>query len=179
MKALVAYASAHGSTAEIAAFIQRTLAAYGVDATLASAETVEAVWEYDLLIFGSAVHDGMYLHGMSQLLERCKADVAKKPFYFFITCIRALEDDGAQYARSEYVHTPTMKALGVRDIAVFAGKLDISTISWNERWLLASRYDGSEMSKHLNHDYRDWGKIGAWVHHLLKELGVSPTFSAL
>jgi len=64
----------------------------------------------------------------SQFLEKFKTELAAKPVYMWIMCIRVLEPDGLEHARKEYVHHVTLNEIGVRDVGVFAGKLDLAVI---------------------------------------------------
>ena len=80
-----------------------------------------------------------------------------------------MEADGLQHALQEYVYQPTLNEIGVNDIGVFAGKLDLATIDWNERWTLAARYDGDALPGARNDDYRDWESIRAWTERIRDE----------
>ncbi len=178
MNILIGYASAHGSTAEIAHFMGRLLRSYGVDVTVSSVEDVQSVDSYDVVILGSAIHGGMWLQPMSLFFERCGAALASKPTYLFITTIRVLEPEGRQHCLQYYLHRPTLEQAGIAldRVEVFSGKLDVDSINWDERWLLASSYDGTEASKHNRHDYRDWQAIAAWTHGIAKALQIEPQF---
>jgi menaquinone-dependent protoporphyrinogen oxidase len=177
MKLLVGYASAHGSTAEIAQFMARLLRAFDVEVTVADLNSVQDVGGYDAFIVGSAIHAGMWLQSVSLFFERF-ADVLKaKPVFLFITCIRVMEADGLEHALEYYVHQPTLEKVGIDTVGVFAGRLAIGAIDWNERWVLASNYDGSEASKLVNHDYRDWQAIAAWTLQVTQQLQAKPEFS--
>jgi menaquinone-dependent protoporphyrinogen oxidase len=177
MKILVAYASAHGSTAEVAAFIGRQLQTYSVEVDCAPVESINNIQMYDAVIVGSPIHDGMWLQSMSLFLERLAAQLATKPVYLFITCIRVLEEGGYHHALNNYLHVLTLKKINVRDTTAFAGKLKLDTIDWNERWLLTLRYDGSELPQHLNVDYRDWYTIASWANKVALNLKLKPTFA--
>jgi menaquinone-dependent protoporphyrinogen oxidase len=180
MNILVGYASAHGSTEEIARFMGRLLEAYDVKVTLSQLEDVQDVSSYDAFIVGSPIHAGMWLQAVSLFFERCGAQMAGKPAFLFITCIRVMEDDGREHALQYYVHHPTLEAVGITNdrIGVLAGKIDINAINWDERWLLSSNYDGTEGSKLVNHDYRDWQAIAGWTHGVAKMMGVKPALTS-
>ena len=103
MKILVAYASAHGTTGEIATFISNTLEVYGADVTHASVETIEDIKGYDAFILGSAIHEGIWLRSMMLFIDKFEAELAQKPVYFFISCIRIVEADGRRGTRQAVV----------------------------------------------------------------------------
>lgn len=163
MKVLIAYASAHGSTAEVAQFIGQVLEERQFEATVASVETIQTVEGYDACIVGSAIHAGMWLTPMSRFLDRFERELAARPLYMFITCIRVLEPDGREHALQHYIHQETLQQLGVREVGVFAGKLRLDAIDMRERWTLSLRYDGSVIPGEFNDDFRDWEAIRAWA----------------
>lgn len=176
MKVLIAYASAHGSTAEIAVFMERILSAYDLDVTVQSAGEVTSVDGYDAVIAGSAAQGGMWLHDMSQFLAHHQDALATRPFYFFLTCIRILEENGHDHVMKNYLHHDTLNNLHVREIGLFSGKLAIGTIDWEERWMLAVKYDGQEMASHVNMDYRNWNDIATFTVKVATALGAKPSF---
>lgn len=162
-KILVGYASAHGSTAEVAEFVGKVLQEHDFIVTVASVDDLPSVSDYDAFILGSAVHAGMWLMPMSVFFERYEDQMAGKPVYFFMTCIRVLEPDGYQHALDNYVHHETIEKLGVQQIGVFAGKLTWEQIDLHERWMLSLRYDGSDVPGSRNDDFRNWSEIRAWA----------------
>jgi len=163
MKVLVAYATTHGSTAEIAEFMGGVLKERDLDVTVARVGQIQSVQGYDAFILGSPIYGGMWLTEMSQFLEKFSAELASKPVYFWIACIRVLEPDGLKAAQTEYVYKPMLEKVGVKEVSVFAGKLNLDVIDWNERWTLSARYDGKELPGKHNNDYRDWNAIRAWI----------------
>lgn len=176
MKILVTYASVHGSTGEVATFVGRLLQAYSAEVDCLPVEAVKDVLEYDVVVAGSAIQEGMWLQGFSVFLGRFANDLAKKPLYLFITCIRVLEQGGYYHALNNYLHARTLEKFNVCDTTAFAGKVKLDTIDWNERWLLTLRYDGAELPQHLNTDYRDWYTIASWANKIALELKLQPSF---
>lgn len=178
MNILVGYASAHGSTAEIAMFIGRVLQACGAEVTVASVSDVQSIDPYDAVIVGSAIHGNMWLQSCSLFLERFAAQLKTKQVFMFITCIRVMEPGGREHAIQDYVYHPMLEKVGIdlQSLGVLAGKIEIGAISWDERWLLASNYDGSAASKLVNHDYRDWTAVGTWALETAQALKLKPVF---
>ena len=170
MNVLVAYASAHGSTAEVAEFVGERLRERRFDATVASVETVQTLDGFDAFILGSAIHGGMWLTPMGQFLDRFGDSFGRRPIFMFLTCIRILEPDGAEHVRRFYVNQDALQTLNVRDVTPLAGKLEMSAINWDERWTLAARYDGSATPGSFNNDYRDWNAIRTWADRVADTL---------
>jgi menaquinone-dependent protoporphyrinogen oxidase len=177
MNVLIAYASMHGSTAEIAQFIGRILESYSINVTVVDVKDIASVEDYDGFVLGSAIEGGMWLHEMSQFMTRFKNELARKPCFLFITCIRVLEADGFEHTKKYYVHHNTVEQLRIRDIAVFAGSLNVDRINWDESWLLALQYDGAQIPGRINHDYRDWQAIGSWAVQVAHALEAVPVFA--
>jgi menaquinone-dependent protoporphyrinogen oxidase len=177
MRILVAYASAHGSTREVAEFIGRILSVYNAEVTIADTKAIQSIEGYDVFVLGSAIHGGMWLQEMCAFTDRYAKGLAARPTYFWITCIRALEDEGREHALRYYVDRKTLQALNVRDVAVFTGKLTTSAISHQEQWYLTTNYDGKLAAGGINHDFRDWQAIAGWVNAIAKDLHLKPAFS--
>lgn len=170
MNVLVAYASAHGSTAEVAVKIGEGLKAHGLNVVVAPIQDIQNVNSYDAFVFGSAIHAGTWLPEMSTFLRRSLERLEGKPVYFFVNCIRVMEPDGQGHVMEYYMIPEIMNLLNVRQKAAFAGKLDLKNVDWDERWTLAARYDGSAWPNNFDGDFRNWGKILAWANQVAEDI---------
>jgi menaquinone-dependent protoporphyrinogen oxidase len=176
MRILVAYASAHGSTKEVAEFIGRMLSVYNARVSVMNVVDVNDISEYEAFVLGSAIHGGLWLHEMCAFTDRFGSRLAQKPSYFWINCIRALEPDGREHALEYYVDHKTLRSFNVRDIAVFTGRLNVDAIDRREQWFLAANYDGKLMPGTIKHDFRDWEAIALWANRIAKDLHLEPAF---
>ena len=179
MKILVAYASAHGSTKEVAQFVGRVLETYNAEVTVANVVDIESVEGYDAYVLGSAIHASLWLQEMCTFIDRFEHSLAKQPSYFWVSCIRALEKDGLAHALKYYFDYKTLESFALREVAVFAGKLNVSAITRQEQWFLVSNYDGKLTPGNINHDYRDWEAISTWANSIAKNLDLEPMFEAV
>lgn len=179
MKILVAYASAHGSTAEVARFIGRALDVYDVDVTVAHADTVTDVSSYDAVVMGSAVHSSMWLPSLSQFMFRFEDELAEKQLYLWLSCIIVLEDNGHEKAREKYIWREAIDRLKLSEdrLQIFAGKMDWSEIEGGEKWILSSHYEGKELPGRVRGDYRNWQEIANWVHTIAEDQQLPLDFS--
>lgn len=177
MKILVAYATAHGSTAEVALFMQRLLRVYEVEVDCQTVDSVQSLEGYDAVIVGSAVQEGMWLREAGLFLERFAELLKTTPLYFFVTCVRVMEQGGMEHVLKYYIHQRTLEGMNLRDTTAFSGKLDMTAVDWQERWTLSLRYDGKEMPGNLSGDFRDWQAITTWINKISRELQLKPTFS--
>lgn len=162
MNILIGYASAHGSTAEIAEFMSGVFNERGFKVTVASVETIKLIGPYDVVILGTAIHAGTWLPKMVDFVTAFHDALVDKPLYLWVNCIRVLEAHGYDHVIEYYMVHDLLKGLDVREITAFAGKLDLQRVDWNERWTLAARYDGTTWPSNFDGDFRDWDKIRAW-----------------
>ena len=162
MNILVGYASAHGSTAEIAERIAHKLRAFDLAVTLADVARVRTLKPYSAFVLGSAIHNSTILPAMSKFVRHFTDDLYTRPVFFFITCIRVLEAEGRRHALENYVPYEVEMGVQPRSIAVFAGRLDLRRANPAERWMLALRYQGEMPPEHFDADHRDWPAIDTW-----------------
>jgi len=170
MKVLVAYATAHGSTAEVAERISSALQKHGINATAANVQNLASVEGYDAFILGTAVHAGTWLPDMTAFVKRTAPGMGLKPIYFWVNCIRILEQFGYDHVVEYYMVPEVLSGLNVREKIAFAGKLRLDEVDWNERWTLAARYDGATWPSNFDGDFRDWDKISEWANKIAAEL---------
>ena len=170
MRILTAYASAHGSTAEVGRFIAEVLQARGIEAIATAAGLAWPVEGYDAYILGSAVHNGLWLPEMATFIRQSRGLLSDKPVYLWLTCMRAIEPDGYAYVTNNYLPNLLSRTLSFRKIGIFPGKIDMTTINRDEAWTLAFRYDGSRDPFTLGGDHRDWNAICAWAEQIADDL---------
>jgi len=181
MKVLVTYASAHGSTAEVATYIGRVLDVYDVEITVAHADTITDISDFDAFVLGSAIHSSMWLPSLSQFMFRFEKELSEKPIFLWLNCIIVLEEGGKEKAMTKYLWQEALDRLNLsrEHIAIFAGKMDWSQIRGDEKWILSSRYEGKELPGRVKGDYRNWQEISTWVHLVAEQLGMPLDFSPI
>ncbi|HEX2907297.1 MAG TPA: flavodoxin domain-containing protein [Phototrophicaceae bacterium] len=170
MNVLVGYASAHGSTAEVAEYIGKSLHQQGFKVTVANVEKVHSVDAYHLVVLGTAIHSGSWLPEMTKFINDFQESLMQRPVYFWVNCIRVLEPHGLEHVMEYYMDTDLLEKMNVQDITAFGGKLDLQTVDWNERWTLAARYDGATWPSSFDGDFRDWDKMRQWCGQITKNL---------
>jgi menaquinone-dependent protoporphyrinogen IX oxidase len=118
----------------------------------------------------------MWLPAMEEFARRFRHELAEKPVYLWLSCIRVLEQYGEQHVREHYLNPEVTKRMNLKDIAIFPGKLLLDETDWNERWTLAARYDGNTWPSGFDGDFRDWKAIDQWAAAIAASL-VSQTVS--
>lgn len=177
MTILVAYASSYGSTQEMARGLASDLKITGYAVDLSPVEEVTTLQPYQAVILGTPIHCGLWAKPMQQFLYRTRHDIATKPLYAWITCMRVLEDAGYEHAQRYYV-TPELRSLpSVRSIEVFAGRVVPSELTWQDASMVQKRYDGEQTITVLRGDYREWTRFHEWAQTIvtdLKSINITP-----
>lgn len=170
MRVLTLYASAHGSTAEVARFIAQAWRERSIDNAVVAVESAPSVEGFDAYVLGSAVHHGLWLPEMASFVRRSRKALAGKPVYLWLNCLRVLEPEGYAYVTNHYLPNVLDSKLSFRKIGLFAGKIDLATINQDEIWTLTFRYDGSRPPASMSGDHRNWKAIRAWADQVADDL---------
>ncbi len=83
MTILVAYASKHGATEQIAAFIGQCLYDADLPVVVADVETIRDIRPYSAVILGSAVYAGQWQSSAATFLSQHADDLARIPVWLF------------------------------------------------------------------------------------------------
>ncbi len=160
MNVLVAYASKHAATAEIAGLITERIRRRGLQVEEASVDEVTTLETYDAYVIGSAVYTGHWLKPARRLIDRFRNDLPGKPVWLFSSgpIGEPPKPDGDPIEVGEIV-----EAIGVRDHRVFAGRLDKSLLGFGERAMITA-------VKAPEGDFRDWEAIREWADGIAQEL---------
>jgi menaquinone-dependent protoporphyrinogen oxidase len=160
---LVAYASKHGSTEEIAEAIAATLRESGLDADCIEAGDVAGLDTYDAVVLGSAVYMRRWRREARKFLHRHADALARRQLWIFSS--GPLGDPAKDDAEwSEPAATiAEAERIGARGHVVFGGSLPSEPEGFMQR----------SMAKNMPPEYRDrrdWGTIDAWAAGIAAEL---------
>jgi menaquinone-dependent protoporphyrinogen oxidase len=161
MNILIAVASRHGSTLEIAEALAQELRAAGHTIDLRRIEGTIAVGRYDAAIIGSAIYMGGWLAEARQFVERNRAKLAGIPVWLFSSGPLSRDDSQSQSDPAQI--DELRQAVAARDHRVFVGKLDKRGLGVGER--LIARMVGAPEG-----DFRDWDAICAWAREIAAAL---------
>jgi menaquinone-dependent protoporphyrinogen oxidase len=151
MKTLVAYATKHGSTRQVAVAIADALVDRGLEVGLRPAAEVKDLTGYDAVVLGGALYTGRWHRDARQFLSRHRATLAGIPLAVFGLGPLTLEPKDVEGSRKQLeralARTPELKPALV---AVFGGVVSPSQLHF-------------PLSHMHPSDARDWDAIEDWA----------------
>ncbi len=162
MTVLVAYASKHGSTQEIAQRIAEHLRQLGIQAEARPLEEVSDPGSYEALVIGSAIYYGSWMKEATEWVHRNQAVLAKLPVWLFSVGPLGTEVEDAEQQPKEMAEF--QQAIRPREQRVFFGALDHQRLSFAERMVVKA-------VRAPEGDFRDWEAIDAWSASIARDLG--------
>jgi len=162
MRVLVASASKHGSTTEIARAIGTALLLRMVDTDVRTVESVVSVEGYDGVVLGSGIYMGHWLEPAKRFIEQHSEALQQRPVWLF--------SSGPLGDPPKPMTDPTdvadlIEATHAREHRIFAGSLDKSELGIAERAIVAA-------VRAPEGDFRAWDEIDAWAGTIVAELAV-------
>ncbi|KAF5990752.1 flavodoxin domain-containing protein [Streptomyces sp. WAC00263] len=167
MNVLVGYATAHGSTREIAERLAAKLSEAGQKAEARNMETVDDSDAYGAFVLGSAVHGQAWLDPAKEFVRENSDILGLRPVWVFSVggLPGALRGPGKRAAPKE---VPGIVAglpgdLSYRDHRLFSGVVERDHLPRRGRILF--RTAGGRFG-----DFRDWDAIDDWASGIAGEL---------
>ena len=169
MRVLVAVASRHGATSEIAeaigAELRRSAArdqpAAQVD--VRAIGTIADVEDYDAVVIGSAVYLGRWLKTARNFVTAQAGSLRGRPVWLFSSGpVGSASQPGLELAAIDAL----VQSCGAREHQLFAGRLRATDLNAAER--LAVRAVHADQG-----DFRDWAGIGRWARAIAADLAGS------
>jgi menaquinone-dependent protoporphyrinogen oxidase len=165
MKVLVAVASRHGSTVDIARRLAERLDALGHEATVLELGDGHrhghdhphghepALAAHDAVVIGSAIYEAHWLRSARTFVLRNASRLQQMPAFLF---------SSGPIGDSEHVAIDTVKidelvhAIDAVEHRVFSGRLDRGELGRMERWIV-------DVVRARDGDFRDWDGIDTWA----------------
>lgn len=166
---LIAYASKHGATAEIAEQIGAVLREHDLTPEILPVERVTGLTSYAAVVIGSAVYAGSWRKEAIAFLEHYEQQLAARPVWLFSSGPTGEGEPSElmQGWRFPEAQQPIADRIQPRDIAFFHGALDTENLSFVEKLVV----------KGLNvptGDYRDWQMITEWAENIAQAVKALP-----
>ena len=165
MTVLVAAASKHGATQEIAERIGIEFATRGLAVEVKNLNDVEDLGGYEAFVLGSGVYLGNWLKEARRFVDRHAAELEQRPTWLFasgsIVGDPPVGDD--PNALRAGLAERLVKSTSAREHKLFGGKLDTRKLGLAER--LPVRMAGGREG-----DWRDWAAVDEWAAAIAHEL---------
>jgi menaquinone-dependent protoporphyrinogen oxidase len=170
MRILVVYASADGSTAEIARRIARRLRERGHEVSDQPVTSDGSLQDIDAIVLGSAVHNRQWLGEATHFVSTNRQAVYSRPFWIFsVGMPDALPKAFRKIARTEQdAIIDQLGDLRPRGHRLFSGVVRPTQFPLLSRiflHLVGGRYG----------DFRDWPAIDAWALEIADQLDGATT----
>ena len=163
MTVLVAAASKHGATREIAEAIGRELARHDVPAEVSDVSEVDDLDRFDGVVLGSAVYMGHWLEPARKFVERRGPDLAGKQTWLFSSGPVGEPAHMPREAQDVCDIEDIVSSTNALEHRLFAGKLDKGKLGFPERAVMRA-------VRAQEGDYRDWGEIEAWASDIAAQI---------
>ncbi|MGW6316571.1 MULTISPECIES: flavodoxin domain-containing protein [unclassified Streptomyces] len=166
MNVLVGYATAHGSTREIAERLAAELSEAGLTAEARAMETVDDADAYGAFVLGSAVHGQTWLAEAKDFLGTNGDILGLRPVWIFsVGMPDALRGPWRRMAPKEIpvIVESLPGGLSYRGHRLFSGVVSRDQLPRTGRILF--RLVGGRFG-----DYRDWDAIDAWASGIAEQL---------
>ncbi len=161
-RVLVAFASKHGSTGEIAGAIAEELRSLGNEVDVRPAADVSDVLQYDAFVVGSAVYNGRWQGEARMLLKGLERACPMRPTWLFSSgptggspeadaAVEAARGASSSAAPADVVRA--VRRIAVRGHVTFAGKVGDEATGLLERWMPRG-------------DWRDFEHVTTWARSI-------------
>ncbi|WP_438295480.1 flavodoxin domain-containing protein [Streptomyces sp. HUAS TT7] len=166
MNVLVGYATAHGSTREIAEHIGARLAEAGIAADVRPVHEVDSPDGYEAFVLGSAVHGQAWLPAAKDFVRLNSTLLCFRPVWLFsVGMPGALRGPWKKLARKE----EPLIAQGLPGQLPYRSHRLLSGVITREQLPLTGRILFRLMGCRYG-DFRDWAAIDAWTDRITADL---------
>jgi menaquinone-dependent protoporphyrinogen oxidase len=159
---LVAFATKHGSTAEIAERIAVTLRAAGCDARVVDADEVHELSGYRAVVLGSAIYMQRLRGSARHFARKHRGALREMPVWIFTSGPLDSGDEDREFPEPRGAAS-LAERLGARGHVMFGGRLPLDPHNALERAMVHWSPPGRR-------DARDWDAVDAWARSIADEL---------
>lgn len=158
-RVLVAYATKHGSTGEIAAVVGETLAAAGLVVDVRPARDARDLAPYDAVVLGSALYSAHWQRDANRFVKVHREALSERPVWLFSSGPLDQSANLTDIPMTEHVRRD-VEPIGARGHRTFGGRLLPGTPGIDEALLTTHRVG----------DFRDFVAIRAWADEIAAAL---------
>ncbi len=153
MRVLVAVASQHGATREIADMIGATIAGRGIKTDICEVEDVATLEGYDAFVVGSAVYMGGWIKSARAFVLQHAEELAARPTWLFSS--GPVGDPPRPDSGTAVKIDDLVASVHAREHRVFSGRLEMGRLGLVQRTVARAVHVAEG-------DYRDWDEIEEW-----------------
>jgi menaquinone-dependent protoporphyrinogen oxidase len=151
---LVAYASKHGSTTEVAEALGRALRGPDVDVDVVAVADVHDLEEYDAVVLGGSLYVGRWHRDAVRFLERHRKALVNVPLAVYALGPKTLAESEVAASRSQLESALSkLPALEPVAVAIFGGVVDPTKLRF-------------PLTRMAPSDARNWDEIAAWANEI-------------
>jgi menaquinone-dependent protoporphyrinogen oxidase len=156
---LVAYASSHGSTLEVADAVAETLRDEGLTVTIEHMRKVRTLKGFGAVVLGAPLYMGHWHRDARAFLNKHRDDLPRQPVAVFALGPVGLGDerewqDARESFDTQLSHFPWFVPVSVK---LFGGKFDPAGLEFPMKYMMGNLPPA---------DLRDWDAIRAWASGL-------------
>lgn len=154
-KILVTYATAAGSTAEVAQAIGKTISGGNGAVDVLRVKEVKDLSPYRAVVVGTGIRNGRVYRATLNFLKQHQAALSQVPVAYFIVCMSVRDEtEEGRFLLTFFENQMRSKAPQVQPVNVgfFAGKVDPETLPLPSRLIVKAL-------KSEEGDFRDWDAI--------------------
>lgn len=159
---LVAYASKHGATREIAQWIAEALERMGVTAPVLPADEVGDLEGIDAVVIGGPLYVGRVLKPVSSFFSHHRAALGTIPVALFLSGTLIASGDARQDERGRAIAEKIHQGVPISALALFGGRFSARQVP-----VVGRLFPGAEQK-----DTRDRPTIEAWAEALPIRFGL-------
>jgi menaquinone-dependent protoporphyrinogen oxidase len=159
-KILVAYATAAGSTGEVAEVVGKALREKGSTVDVRRAREVTDVSDYGAVVLGTGVRAGRPYAEAATFLTTHQSALAQMPTACFVVCLTMKENTDKSCSEAEgYLDAMLEAAPGIEPVSkgLFGGAVQYDKLALPFRLIL------KWLIKEPEGDHRDWDAIRTWA----------------
>lgn len=150
-RALIAYGSKHGSTAETAEALARLIRERGPEVEVVEAASLRSLEGYDAVVVGGSIYAGRWHPHVKDFIQRFEPELRVRPVAYFAMGPKTSQPDDLRSAREQLALTlKKLPDVGADPIAIFGGVIQPTKL----------RFPFSRMPAS---DGRDWDAIAAFA----------------
>ena len=173
-KILVLYATREGQTEKIAKVITHQLEKSGADAVLVNVSDIERsvqLSNFDLLVFGASVHEGVIERSMQDFINSHAGLIGQKERSFFLVSLSAAEKD--HEVRDTWLSDVEKKITARLQVPfdqmeMIAGALKYTQYNWLTRFFMKRIVGnvGGDTDTSKDFEYTDWKQVETYASKL-------------